>query len=71
VTDQGVILLSGLEHDALTELVNLGVGRAAMGLRSMVGSEVRLSVPSVAFISRARAAELVGTSESGKLVAVQ
>jgi chemotaxis protein CheC len=71
VSGQDAILFSSLEHDALTELVNLGVGRAAMGLRSMVGSEVRLSVPSVAFITRASAAELVGTNESGKLVAVQ
>jgi chemotaxis protein CheC len=63
--------LTSLEHDALTELVNLGVGRAALGLRNMVGNEVRLSVPSVAFMSRAHAAELVGASESGKLVAVQ
>ena len=71
MSGQAAAELNSLEHDALTELVNLGVGRAAVGLRNMVGSEVRLSVPSVAFVTRAKAAELVGNSESGKLVAVQ
>lgn len=71
MSGQADVALNELEHDALTELVNLGVGRAAAGLRSMVGSEVLLSVPSVAFLTRAKAAELVGNSESGRLVAVQ
>jgi chemotaxis protein CheC len=71
VSSQDVVDLTSLEQDALTELVNLGVGRAATGLRSMVGSEIRLSVPSVAFVSRTTAAELISANESGKLVAVQ
>jgi chemotaxis protein CheC len=39
--------LSELELDALTELVNLGVSRAASNLSEMVTEQVHLSVPSV------------------------
>ena len=46
--------LSELERDALTELVNIGVSRAAASLRSMVGRQVLLSVPSIE-IDRAEA----------------
>ena len=37
--------LSELELDALTEVVNIGVSRAATSLRDMVGEQVFLSVP--------------------------
>ena len=40
-------LLNELQLDALTELVNIGVSRAASSLREMVGSQVLLSVPNV------------------------
>ena len=39
--------LNELELDALTELVNLGVSKAALSLREMIGAQVFLSVPSV------------------------
>ena len=39
------IALDELELDALTELVNIGVSRAAASLREMVGEQVLLSVP--------------------------
>jgi chemotaxis protein CheC len=61
-------VLNELELDALTELVNIGVSRAAFSLREMVGEQVHLSVPSVDLVSRARAIEIVG--EGGQLVAV-
>ena len=38
-------LLTELELDALTEMVNIGVNRAAASLREMVGEQVLLSVP--------------------------
>jgi len=62
--------LTGLERDALTELVNIGVSRAAASLRKMVGAEVLLSVPSVEVIGHRRAAALIGEREAGALVAV-
>jgi chemotaxis protein CheC len=63
--------LTELELDALTEVVNIGVSRAATSLRDMVGEQVLLSVPSVAITSPARAAELLGERESSLLVAVR
>jgi len=62
--------LTALERDALTELVNIGVSRAAASLRKMVGAEVLLSVPSVEVIGHRRAAALIGEREAGELVAV-
>jgi chemotaxis protein CheC len=62
--------LNEIELDALTELVNLGVSKAAFSLREMIGQQVILSVPSVEMIGRARAIELLNRNESNKLVAV-
>lgn len=63
--------LNELEHDALTELVNIGVSRAAASLRNMVGEHVVLSVPSVEVVGRKAAATLIHERESGDLVAVR
>ena len=65
-----IAVLSDLELDALTELVNIGVSRAATSLRAMVGEQVLLSVPSVALVSRARAVVLLSEQQAGRLVAV-
>lgn len=40
-------ILSELHLDALSEVFNVGAGRAAASLSEIVGDEVRLSVPSV------------------------
>jgi chemotaxis protein CheC len=63
--------LTELEKDALTEVVNIGVSRAAASLRKMVGHQVLLSVPAVEIVSREKAATLLGERESNELVAVQ
>jgi chemotaxis protein CheC len=63
--------LSELERDALTELLNIGVSRAAASLRKMVGEHVLLSVPSVEIVDRQSAAALIGERESDDLVAVR
>jgi chemotaxis protein CheC len=62
--------LSELEKDALTEVVNIGVSRAASALRKMVGYEVLLSVPAVEIVSREKAVTMLGERESSELVAV-
>jgi chemotaxis protein CheC len=62
-------VLDELELDALTELVNLGVSRAAANLREMVEEEVHLSVPSVELILREKAIQILAKGDS-KLVAV-
>ncbi|MEP9353434.1 chemotaxis protein CheX [Xanthobacter sp. KR7-65] len=65
------VLLNDLERDALTELVNIGVSRAAANLRKMVDEQVLLSVPAVEIMTRGGAATLIGERESGELVAVR
>jgi chemotaxis protein CheC len=66
-----LIGLDELERDALTELVNIGVSRAASGLRKMVAEQVMLSVPSVEVVTRRTAASLIGEREVEPLVAVR
>lgn len=63
--------LSDIEQDALAEIANMGVSRAAASLRRMVGEQVFLSVPAVSIVTRATASQLVERGHSTKLVAVQ
>ena len=65
------IVLTELERDALAELANIGVSRAAASLRKMVGQQVLLSVPSVEVVSKKTASALVAEREGDNLVAVQ
>lgn len=51
--------LSALQHDALVELFNIGVGQAASALADIVGEEVTMSVPTIRFVGRARACALL------------
>jgi chemotaxis protein CheC len=64
------IILSEVELDALSELVNIGVSRAAASLRTMIGREILLSVPSVQVVTRAQAAQIIGERDPENLVAV-
>jgi chemotaxis protein CheC len=70
VTDLTTTELSELELDALTELVNLGVSRAAASLREMVREQVHLSVPSVTLVSRDEAISRLADGDANRLVAV-
>jgi chemotaxis protein CheC len=70
VTDSKAYL-SEIEQDALTELVNIGVSRAAGSLRKMIGDQVLLSVPALEIVSRRVAATLIKERETGDLVAVR
>jgi chemotaxis protein CheC len=63
--------LTELERDALAELANIGVSRAAANLRKMVGKQVLLSVPSVEVVNQKTAAALMGEREGDNLVAVR
>ena len=65
------VVLSDLELDALTELVNLGVSNAASSLRDLVKEEVILSVPKVAVVTRDEAIANLGERDvKRRLVAV-
>ena len=63
--------LSDIEKDALAEIANMGVSRAAVSLRQMVGEQVFLSVPAVNIVTREAAAGLVERGNSPRLVAVR
>ena len=63
--------LSDTEQDALAEIANMGVSRAANSLRQMVGEEVLLSVPAVKIVTREAASKLVERNNAKKLIAVQ
>jgi chemotaxis protein CheC len=65
------VALAELERDALTEIVNIGVSRAASNLRKMIGGEVLLSVPSIEVVSQRRAARLISEREVSELIAVR
>lgn len=65
------IALGELERDALTEIVNIGVSRAASSLRKMIGDQVTLSVPAIDVVSQRRAARLISEREIAELVAVR
>ncbi len=65
-----ITTLSELQLDALTELVNLGVSKAAGSLRQMVGRQILLSVPSVSLVERRGAIAILKRAEPSRLVAV-
>jgi chemotaxis protein CheC len=71
MTDPAALGLEELEVDALTELVNLGVSRAALSLRELVGEQVFLSVPSVLVLSKPEAAESIRGPSGRDLIAVR
>lgn len=47
-----MVELSEFQLDAVTELLNIGMGKAAVALSEMVEAEVELAVPSVQVLSR-------------------
>jgi chemotaxis protein CheC len=71
MTGAHVIPLSELERDALGEVSNIAMARAANGLRQMIGHEVLLSVPSVELLSQEVATRIVARPDNPSLVAVR
>ena len=63
--------MDDLELDALTELVNIGVSRAAASLATMCGEEVTLNVPAVSIVSIDEAAAMIGGPTQDKLIGVE
>lgn len=70
MTSRSSLPISELELDALTELVNIGVSRAATSLREMVGRPVALSVPRIELLSCKEAARTISEREDSTLVGV-
>jgi len=63
--------LSELEQDALAELSNVAMARAANSLRQMVNHQVELSVPSVEIVSKEAATQLISKPTNATLVAIR
>jgi chemotaxis protein CheC len=66
-----VLRLSAIEQDALAELTNMGVSRAATSLGQMLRETILLSVPAVQIIPIVTAARFIEQSSSPRLIAVQ
>ena len=67
--DEG--LLSPLERDALTELVNIGMGGAASGLRQIVKRPVLLAVPALEVVDRTIGIRFISERGGEHLIAVK
>lgn len=65
-----MIQLNELQHDALVELFNVGVGQAAAAMSRIVNEEVTMSVPMIAFQTRAEVARMLGSDEGRRISAV-
>jgi chemotaxis protein CheC len=70
MASRSTLPISDLELDALTELVNVGVSRAATSLRDMVGKQVALSVPRIELLSCSEAAQTLAEKEPNLLVGI-
>jgi chemotaxis protein CheC len=71
MTTEHFTTLTELERDALGEIANIAMARAAVSLRQMVNHQVLLSVPAVEILSKEAAAQIVGKHENRRLVAVR
>ncbi len=71
MTSEPFAPLTELERDAVAELSNIAMAKAANSLRQMIQHEVLLAVPSVDILTGAAAANLVAKPDNPKLVAVR
>ncbi len=62
--------LSEIQHDALVEIFNIGVGHAAAAMSGIVNEEVTMSVPSIRFLNRAEAANMLVNNESRRICGI-
>ena len=62
--------LSEIQHDALVEIFNIGVGHAAAAMSGIVNEEVTMSVPSILFVNRLDAASMLVNNESRRICGI-
>ncbi len=62
--------LSEIQHDALVEIFNIGVGHAAAAMSGIVNEEVTMSVPSIRFLNRTEAAFMLVNNESRRICGI-
>ena len=62
--------LTDLQHDALVEIFNIGVGHAARAMSDIVNEEVTMSVPLITFLNRSDAGTMLGNKEGSRVCGV-
>ncbi|MBL4762480.1 MAG: chemotaxis protein CheC [Gammaproteobacteria bacterium] len=65
-----MMTLTELQQDAIGELLNIGMGRAARALSEMVSEEVSLSIPEIELKSEADLEEYLDAAHHGSMTAV-
>jgi len=65
------IQLEELQHDAIIELLNIGMGKAAASLSLMLNEEVKLSIPRLELLTRQQAANHLNTQPQQGIVAIK
>ena len=71
MTTEGIAPLSQVEHDALCELANVAMARAATSMRRMVGRQILLTVPTCEILAPEGALDRVVKPGNSNLVAVR
>ena len=66
-----MVEFSDIEHDALTEIANMAIGRSAGVLNEMIGQEVVLSVPQVLILDQSKLSDHVTNMQGHDLTVVQ
>src|SRR4051812_35600808 len=66
-----IVPISEAEHDALCELANVAMARAAASIRRMVGRQILLSAPTCDILAPEVAAERLAKPGNPHLVAVR
>jgi len=62
--------LNDIQIDALNEIINLGMGKAAYSLSEIVQEEVTLSVPNSLFLSKNEVCEILDANDESRLSGV-
>jgi chemotaxis protein CheC len=71
MTTEGIAPLTEVERDALCELANIAMARAASSLRKMVGRPILLSVPKCEILGPEAAVKRLAEPGNPNLVAVR
>ncbi len=66
-----MVVLTDLEKDAFSEILNIGVGHAASALSLMVNQEIKLSIPHVEVLERQAAARALTGEEDNSETGVR
>lgn len=65
-----MITLSEIQHDALVEIFNISIGRAAAAMSGIVNEEITLAVPSFRFMTVRDAAKELSAGEERRICGV-